>query len=224
MLLAALQAIVGVAHFDREALAFAVLFGVGAALLATRQRGRVYIATVVILGLLFADVAFWMITATWSNVRNHEQLLYIVEPLALACTSAVGLIAVVGRFANRGARGAAIVTVAALATFVLCLGAAAVAGWGKEQVQAPSDLALRIHNTAYSSTKINATSRQVTLYVTNDDLFWHTVTIDQLGVELPLPVGSHRRMTFTAPSGTYTFYCRIPGHRQAGMVGTITIP
>jgi hypothetical protein len=45
----ALQAIVGIAHFDREALAFAVLFAVGAALLATRQRGRVYIATVVIL-------------------------------------------------------------------------------------------------------------------------------------------------------------------------------
>ena len=224
MLLAALQAIVGIAHFDREALAFAVLFAVGAALLATRQRGRVYIATVVILGLLFADVAFWMITATWSNVRNHEQLLYIVEPLALACASAAGLIAVVGRFAARGARGAGVVTLAALATFVLCLGAAAAAGWGKEQVQAPSDLALRIHNTAYSSTKINATSRQVTLYVTNDDLFWHTVTIDQLGVELPLPVGSHRRITFTAPSGTYTFYCRIPGHRQAGMVGTITIP
>jgi plastocyanin len=224
MLVAILQAIVGIVHFDREALAFAVLFAVGAALLATRQRGRSYIATVVILGLLFADVAFWMITATWSNVRNHEQLLYIVEPLALACASAVGLIAVVGRFAGRGARGAAVVTVAALATFVLCLGGAAVAGWGKEQVQAPSDLALRIHNTAYSSTKISATSRQVTLYVTNDDLFWHTVTIDQLGVELPLPVGSHRRITFTAPSGTYTFYCRIPGHRQAGMVGTITIP
>jgi plastocyanin len=224
MLLAALQAIVGIAHFDREALAFAVLFAVGAALLATRQRGRVYIATVVVLGLLFADVAFWMITATWSNVRNHEQLLYIVEPLALACGSAVGLIAVVGRFAGRGTRGAPVVTVAALATFVLCLGVAAVAGWGKEQVQAPSDLALRIHNTAYSTTSITATSHQVTLYVTNDDLFWHTVTIDQLAVELPLPVGSHRRITFTAPSGTYTFYCRIPGHRQAGMVGTITIP
>ncbi len=71
---------------------------------------------------------------------------------------------------------------------------------------------------------VTATSHHVTLYVTNDDLFWHTVTIDQLGVEVALPVGSHRRITFTAPSGTYTFYCRIPGHRQAGMQGTITVP
>jgi uncharacterized cupredoxin-like copper-binding protein len=83
---------------------------------------------------------------------------------------------------------------------------------------------VKIHNAAYSSTNISATSRQVTLYVTNDDLFWHTVTIDQLGVELHLPVGSHRRITFTAPPGTYTLYCRIPGHRQTGMQGTITLP
>ncbi len=85
--------------------------------------------------------------------------------------------------------------IGALATFVVCLGAAAVTGWGKEQIQGPNDLAVKIHNTAYSTTKISATSRQVTLYVTNDDLFWHTVTIDQLGVELALPVGSHRRLT-----------------------------
>ena len=33
----------------------------------------------------------------------------------------------------------------------------------------------------------------------------------------------NRRIVFNAPPGTYTFYCQIPGHRQAGMQGTITI-
>jgi plastocyanin len=226
---AILQAIVGIAHVDREAIAFAVFFAVGVAILIrARQGGRLNTAVVVVLGVLFADVAFWMITATWSNARNHEQLLYIVEPLALSCASASGLIGVIGRLVDRrhrGAQGAArAVTIGALATFFVCLGAAAVTGWGKEQTQGPNDLALKIHNTAYSSTKVTATSRQVTLYVINDDLFWHTVTIDELGVELDLPVGSHRRITLNAPSGTYIFYCRIPGHRQAGMQGTITIP
>ena len=226
---AILQGIVGIAHIDREAIGFAVFFAVGVGiLLRARQGGRAYTVTVVILGLLFADVAFWMITATWSNVRNHEQLLYIVEPLALACASAAGLIGVAGRLVDRRNRatrkGATAVTVAALATFIVCLGAAAVSGWGKEQTQGPNDLALRIHNTAYSTTTITAHSGQVTLYVTNEDLFWHTVTIDRLGVELALPVGSHRRITFTAPSGTYVFYCRIPGHRQGGMQGTIKVP
>ncbi len=226
---AILQGIVGIAHIDREAVAFAVLFAVGVGiLLRARQERRVYTAAVIILGLLFADVAFWMITATWSNVRNHEQLLYIVEPLAIACASVAGLIGVAAWLVDRrhraaqGAVGA--VTIGAIATFVLCLVAAAVSGWGKEQMQGPNDLALRIHNTAYSTTTVTATSHHVTLYVTNDDLFWHTVTIDQLGVELALPIGSHRRITFTAPSGTYVFYCRIPGHRQAGMQGKITVP
>jgi plastocyanin len=224
---AILQAIVGIAHVDREALAFAVLFALGVAILwRAAQRRRLYTATVVILGLLFADVTFWMITATWSNALNHEQLPYIIEPLALACASVTGLIGVAGQLVDRrrAQTGAALVTIAALAAFVICLGAAAITGWGKEQIQGLNDLAIQIHNAAYSIRTISASSHQVTLYVTNDDLFWHTVTIDQLGVELPLPVGSHRRITFTAPSGTYTFYCRIPGHRQAGMQGTIKVP
>ena len=225
---AILLAIVGITHVDREALAFAVLFAVAVIILARARGGRVSTVTVVILGLLFADVAFWMITATWSNVSNHEQLLYIVEPLALACASALGLIAGAARLVDRrdrgAGKGAVVITIAVLATFVLSMGAAAAAGWGKEQAQGPGDLAVRIHNTAYSTTTITATSHQVTLYVTNDDLFWHTVTIDRLGVDLKVPVGSHRRITISAPPGTYTFYCRIPGHAQAGMKGTITIP
>ena len=225
---AILQAIVGIAHLDREAIAFAVFFAVGVVtLIRARQGGRASTVATVILGLLFADVAFWMITATWSNVSNHEQLLYILEPLALACASTAGLIGVVAGLVDRNAgaarNGARVVAVAALATFVLGMGVAAAAGWGKEQTRGPGDMDLRIRNTAYSSTHINAPSHQVTLYVTNDDLFWHTVTIDRLGIDLKLPVGSHRRITISAPPGTYTFYCRIPGHVQAGMKGTITI-
>jgi plastocyanin len=225
---AVLLAIVSIAHLDREALAFAVLFAVATVILARARRdGRLYKGTVVILGLLFADVAFWMITATSSNVSNREPLLYIIEPLALSCTSAAGLIAVIARLVNRDGRGARtgrpIVTAAAVAAFILVMAAAGVAGWGKEQTQGPNDLALKIHNTAYSPTTLRVTSHQATLYVTNDDLFWHTVTIDKLGVDLTVPVGSHRRITISAPPGTYTFYCRIPGHAQAGMKGTLTV-
>jgi plastocyanin len=225
---AILQAIVGIAHLDREAIAFAVFFAVGViTLVRARQGGRASAVATVIVGLLFADVAFWMITATWSNVWNHEQLLYILEPLALACASTAGLIGVAARLVDRrsgaATTGATVVAISALATFVLGLGVAAAAGWGKEQTRGPGDMDLRIRNTAYSTTQINTPSHQVTLYVTNDDLFWHTVTIDRLGIDLKLPVGSHRRITISAPAGTYTFYCRIPGHVQAGMKGTITI-
>jgi len=229
MAAAILHAIVGIAHLDREALAFAVLFALAAGIqMRARHGGRLALATTILLGLLFADVAFWMLTATWSNIRNHEQLLFIAEPLALFCVSAAGLTGVVTRFVDRANRaagtGTAVVTVAALAIFVLGLAAAAAAGWGKEQVQGAGDLALQMRNTAYSTTTLSVPSHQVTLYVTNEDLFWHTVTIDQLGVDLKVPVGSHRRITVAGSPGTYTFYCRIPGHAQAGMKGVLIIP
>jgi plastocyanin len=40
---------------------------------------------------------------------------------------------------------------------------------------------------------------------------------------LDVPVGGERRITFSAEPGSYEFYCRVPGHRQAGMVGTLRV-
>ena len=30
-------------------------------------------------------------------------------------------------------------------------------------------------------------------------------------------------LTATLKAGTYAFYCSVPGHRQAGMVGTLKV-
>jgi len=52
----------------------------------------------------------------------------------------------------------------------------------------------------------------------------HTFTIDELGVDAVTPHGQTTRVEFTPDKpGTYEFYCAIPGHRQAGQVGTITV-
>ena len=64
---------------------------------------------------------------------------------------------------------------------------------------------------------------KVTVAVRNRDLFWHTFTIDALGVDLKAPVGRLRSVTFEAQPGTYSYYCRIPGHATLGMRGTITV-
>ena len=37
------------------------------------------------------------------------------------------------------------------------------------------------------------------------------------------PRGGTREATFTAPPGTYRFYCRVPAHAATGMRGTLTI-
>jgi plastocyanin len=219
--------LVGIAHLDQEALSFAGFFLVGLGILFFISRTGWILPG--ILGLLFLDVEFWMLTASVSNLRNHEPVLFILEPLALSALSLAGVIAaaasiVTRRQAEAGKRAAPLVGLAAVAAFIVAFAAAAAFGWGKEQTRGPDDLVVTMHNVAYSTTSLKPRSGQVTVYVNNEDLFWHTFTIDQLGVDLQVPVGSHHRVTFTGAPATYTYYCRIPGHLAAGMKGTITIP
>ncbi len=54
----------------------------------------------------------------------------------------------------------------------------------------------------------------------------HDFVVDELGIKEVLPPGGDPVM-ITIPEdakpGDYTFYCSVPGHRQAGMEGTLTI-
>ena len=81
--------LVGAVLRDREAVAFALLLAAGLVLLRARGGllGRI------LLGFVFVDVEFWMLTAAISNVTNHGRLLYVVIPVALAVSSAVGFVA-----------------------------------------------------------------------------------------------------------------------------------
>jgi len=54
----------------------------------------------------------------------------------------------------------------------------------------------------------------------------HNLTVAQgskvLGAT-PTFVGGSKTLTLNLKPGTYTFYCSVPGHRQAGMEGTLTV-
>jgi uncharacterized cupredoxin-like copper-binding protein len=53
----------------------------------------------------------------------------------------------------------------------------------------------------------------------------HNVTIDPpVGVQLVVSPGQTRSTVVQGlPAGSYTFYCSVSGHRQAGMEGTLTV-
>ncbi len=51
----------------------------------------------------------------------------------------------------------------------------------------------------------------------------HNFSIDALGISVDLPVGQTVETTINAPAGTYEFYCNVPGHAPAGMVGTLIV-
>ncbi|HEX3630125.1 MAG TPA: cupredoxin domain-containing protein [Candidatus Dormibacteraeota bacterium] len=219
---AALFAAIGIRHVDREAIAFAVLFVAGIALLRLGRRG---ILGLILIGLLAADTEFWMVTATVSNLQNGEALIAVLQPLVLAIVTAAvlaGVIASLLRRSRPSLDGLPAIAAVAVVVFGLGLGGQALLAGNALQPRTGS-LQLFIQNTAYSTRTLSAGSGQVSISVSNQDLFWHTFTIDGLGVNVAVPVGGHRQISFNAPPGTYTFYCAIPGHRQAGMQGTITV-
>jgi len=59
---------------------------------------------------------------------------------------------------------------------------------------------------------------------TNTGVLPHNFTIDELGIKTSdLASGASETVTINAPAGTYQFYCAIPGHKDAGMIGKLIV-
>lgn len=79
---------------------------------------------------------------------------------------------------------------------------------------------------AYDTTELSSKSGKVTIEFENPSAIEHDVAIEgngkQIAVSEIVKEGSTSVTANLAP-GTYTFFCTIPGHRQAGMEGTLTV-
>ena len=79
---------------------------------------------------------------------------------------------------------------------------------------------------SYDTKQLSAKAGKVTIEMTNMSPIEHNVTIAKgttvLGAT-PTFVGSTKTVTVSLKPGTYTFFCSVPGHRQAGMEGTLTV-
>jgi uncharacterized cupredoxin-like copper-binding protein/mono/diheme cytochrome c family protein len=63
--------------------------------------------------------------------------------------------------------------------------------------------------------------QEVTILLPNLGAAPHNFSIDELGIDVDLAPGETKEVTFTAPEGEYEYYCNVPGHREAGMVGSL---
>jgi nitrite reductase (NO-forming) len=65
---------------------------------------------------------------------------------------------------------------------------------------------------------------EVTVTLKNVGALPHDFNIDQLNVHSPVvQPGQTATVTIKGAAGTYQYYCNQPGHKAAGMVGTLTI-
>lgn len=63
----------------------------------------------------------------------------------------------------------------------------------------------------------------VAVTLTNAGSLPHNFSIDALHVSVDVAPGQTKQVTIDAPAGTYQYYCNVPGHKEAGMVGTLTV-
>jgi plastocyanin len=78
----------------------------------------------------------------------------------------------------------------------------------------------------FNTTSLNAKAGKVTITMSNPSQVQHGVAIKGSGVSQSGQVvgdGGTSTVTVTLKPGTYTFYCPVPGHEQAGMKGTLTV-
>ncbi|MBV9309337.1 MAG: hypothetical protein JOZ73_00810 [Solirubrobacterales bacterium] len=80
----------------------------------------------------------------------------------------------------------------------------------------------------FTKRSLSAKAGRVTIRFTNSSPIDHNLTIQQgtggavIGAT-PTFHGGTRTVTVSLRPGTYTFFCTVPGHRDAGMQGTLTV-
>ena len=88
---------------------------------------------------------------------------------------------------------------------------------------------LSVSGTEFSFTpsRLKASAGRTTIRFTNRGAVEHDFVIDDPRVDLMTKPGTKpgkmMETTVTLTPGTYTTYCTVPGHRQSGMQGTLTV-
>jgi uncharacterized cupredoxin-like copper-binding protein len=82
-------------------------------------------------------------------------------------------------------------------------------------------------NLAYTTTSATSKAGEVTIDFKNPQSVEHDVAIESSGGEVVgetelVSEGSSSAVVNLKP-GKYTFFCTVPGHREAGMEGTLTV-
>jgi len=173
-------------------------------------------------------------------LANGEERDYVrTLTKAVACSVAIGAIAVVaaGCASSSTSYNAPTVTNSAIQTdssgktitapaaAAAAGGAAPAAGCGKPVCDTTLTIGTDPTNLAFVPTSLTAPAGKVTIIMTNNSAIPHSVAIEAPGDVQGAIVnqGQTSKTTAVLKAGSYTYFCTVPGHRQAGMVGTLTV-
>jgi plastocyanin len=120
--------------------------------------------------------------------------------------------------------------VGVLAAVVLVAGGGTSAIAAKARTAGAHQVAIAANTTGllkFTKSSITTSPGKVTIVFTNKSPLAHDVVLvnSKNKVVGKTPVFDHgtKSFTVTLSAGKYTYYCSVPGHRQAGMQGTLTV-
>ena len=80
---------------------------------------------------------------------------------------------------------------------------------------------------AFVEKTLTAPAGKSTIELTNASSVPHSVEVEgggkDFGPSKTVSGGAKVTLTIDLPAGTYQYFCAVPGHKQAGMVGTLTV-
>ena len=81
---------------------------------------------------------------------------------------------------------------------------------------------------AFNQKSVSAKAGSATIHFQNNQVIAHDVAIQKgstgpILAQTNLVANGSASTTVNLAPGTYTFFCTVPGHREAGMVGTLTV-
>ncbi len=80
---------------------------------------------------------------------------------------------------------------------------------------------------SFDKTSLSARAGKVSIAFTNMSPLAHNLTVESSAGKIvgatPTFQDAMKMLTLTLKAGTYKFFCSVPGHRQAGMEGTLTV-
>jgi uncharacterized cupredoxin-like copper-binding protein len=97
-----------------------------------------------------------------------------------------------------------------------------LAGCGARQ---PNAVTIRMRDMRFEDGELHVQVGQpVTLRVINHDGYAHAIDFDDFAIHQPLAAEQSVDLTITPDhAGRYPFYCSLPGHEKAGMVGELVV-
>jgi plastocyanin len=174
------------------------------------------------------------ITRSIAHPTDAQSFVPTILALLGAASAIVGGIAAFldvrrGRptWTRTGRAGIVVTAIAFLAVGSVATSLAAGGGGGGGGVaQAPTTTAVQTaQGTKYLVTTFQMKNGDVLgLFVVNKDSTGHSFDIDSLNIHVSLPANSTTAVSIKPTgAGALEFYCAIPGHKAAGMDGTITV-